>query len=479
MTVTAHQDDDAEDDTVTLSHAVSGADYGVNGVTADSVAVTIDDDDEVTGALVLNVYAIAGDNTVNIAEKASGFSIGGDTGSVGGMSVTVTVGSTDLMATSSDADPATWSVSVPADTSYITGTSVYVEVNASKTGYATPTAVERTLTVDLTAPAAPTYTAPAALTVGTAIRSMSPSGGSGVAEYGATGLLSGLTIDTTSGVISGTPDTADAETALATVTVSDQAGNTAAVSITFPAVAKGDQTLSGFEYSSSSVAYGQPAPTVILPTGAQTSLGYTTESPAVCTVNAGTGALTIVGVGECQVTATAEGTENYNEASATATVTVQAADMLVELSVAPATVGEHGPAATVTVTGTLAGGPRSADTAVSVSVGAPGDAATEGADYATVDDVTLTIEAGQTSGTVDVTLTPINDDIVEGDETLTVAGTTGVEDLAVTGAVRHDPRRRTRGGGQSHLIDRIRGRQCLVQRGADVEAERLGEGNHF
>ena len=435
VTVTAHQDDDAEDDTVTLSHAVSGADYGVNGVTADPVSVTIDDDDEVTGALVLNVNAIAGDNTVNIAEKASGFSIGGDTGSVGGMSVTVTVGSTDLMATSSDADPATWAVSVPADASYITGTSVDVEVNASKTGYATPTAVERTLTVDLTAPAAPTYTAPAALTVGTAIRSMSPSGGSGVAEYGATGLLSGLTIDTTSGVISGTPDTADAETALATVTVSDQAGNTAAVSITFPAVAKGDQTLSGFEYSSSSVAYGQPAPTVILPTGAQTSLGYTTESPAVCTVNAGTGALTIVGVGECQVTATAEGTENYNEASATATVTVRAADMLVELSVAPATVDEHGPAATVTVTGTLAGGPRSADTAVSISVGAPGDAATEGADYATVDDVTLTIEAGQTSGTVDVTLTPINDDIVEGDETLTVAGTTAVEDLAVTGAV--------------------------------------------
>ena len=109
--------------------------------------------------------------------------------------------------------------------------------------------------------------------------------------------------------------------------------------------------------------------------------------------------------------------------------------MLVELSVAPATVGEGGSAATVTVTGTLVGGPRSADTAVSVSVGAPGDTATEGADYATVDDVTLTIEAGQTSATVDVTLTPIDDDIVEGDETLTVAGTTGVEDLAVTGAV--------------------------------------------
>ena len=435
VTVTAHQDDDAEDDTVTLSHRVSGADYGVNGVTADSVSVTIDDDDEATGALVLNVNAIAGDNTVNIAEKASGFSIGGDTGSVGGMSVTVTVGSTDLMATSSDADPATWAVSVPADASYITGTSVDVEVNASKTGYATPTAVERTLTVDLTAPAAPTYTAPAALTVGTAIRSMSPSGGSGIAEYGATGLLSGLTINTTSGVISGTPDMADADTASATVTVSDQAGNTAAVSITFPAVAKGDQTLTGFQYSASSVAFGSAAPTVTAPSGVQTTLSYSAAPSTVCTVNSSTGALTLVGAGSCEITVTAASTSNYNQATATYAVTVQAADMLVELSVAPATVGEHGPAATVTVTGTLAGGPRSADTAVSVSVGGPGDTATEGADYATVDDVTLTIEAGQTSGTVDVTLTPINDDIVEGDETLTVAGTTGVEDLAVTGAV--------------------------------------------
>ena len=43
------------------------------------------------GTLVLNVDAIAGDNRVNIAEKAAGFSISGDTGSEGGVSVTVTV----------------------------------------------------------------------------------------------------------------------------------------------------------------------------------------------------------------------------------------------------------------------------------------------------------------------------------------------------------------------------------------------------
>ena len=49
-------------------------------------------------------------------------------------------------------EPPTWSVSVAAEASYITGTSLNVTVNASKTGYSTPAAISRSLTVDLTAP---------------------------------------------------------------------------------------------------------------------------------------------------------------------------------------------------------------------------------------------------------------------------------------------------------------------------------------
>ena len=43
MTVRAAQDSDAVDDSATISHAVTGGDYA--GLTADSVVVTVDDDE--------------------------------------------------------------------------------------------------------------------------------------------------------------------------------------------------------------------------------------------------------------------------------------------------------------------------------------------------------------------------------------------------------------------------------------------------
>ena len=263
---------------------------------------------------------------MNIAEKAAGFAISGATGSEGGVSVTVTVGGTELTATS--AAGGAWSVAVPAGASYLTGTSVAVTVSASKTGYTPPSDVTRALAVDLTAPSA-TYTAPSSLQVGVAVGAMTPSTtDTDIASYGATGLPPGLGIDSTTGAISGTPDTADANTARATVTVTDTAGNTATVSIAFPAVAKGDQTLTGFAYSPASVTFGGAAPAVTAPGGVQTTLSYSATPATVCTVDASTGALTLVGVGDCNITATAAGAANYNEATAAFTVTVQAAGAL-------------------------------------------------------------------------------------------------------------------------------------------------------
>ena len=299
--------------------AASSADY--NEATA-AFTVTV----QAAGALALNLDAIATDNTVNIAEKAAGFAISGDTGSEAGVSVTVTVGGTELTATSAAAGA--WSVDVPANAAYLTGASVAVTVSASKTGLTSPGDVMRTLAVDLTAPAA-SYTAPGTLQVGVAIGAMTPSTtATDIAEYSATGLPPGLGIDTGTGVIGGTPDTADPNTASAAVTVTDTAGNTVDVSITFPAVAKGAQTLTGFAYSSASVTFSGTAPAVTAPGGVQTTLSYSATPSAVCTVDSSTGALTLVGVGACNITATAAGTANYNEATAAFTVTVQAAGAL-------------------------------------------------------------------------------------------------------------------------------------------------------
>ena len=152
---------------------------------------------QAAGALVLNLGVIAGDDIINIAEKGAGFEIGGDTGSEGGVSVTVTLGDT-LTATSADADPAIWSVSVAR-----TRRTSRARVWQVRPRRQRAQSITRSLAVDLTAPTAPGYSAPASLKVGEAITSMNPSGGIDIAEYGAAGLPSGLALNPTSGVIGG------------------------------------------------------------------------------------------------------------------------------------------------------------------------------------------------------------------------------------------------------------------------------------
>ena len=199
------------------------------------------------GTLVLNLDAIAEDDTVNIDEQAAEFMISGDTGLEAGVSVSVTIGTQSPLAATSAAN-GTWSVSVPANAAYITEPSVTVTASASKNGLTSPEAVTRKLTVDLTAPSV-SYTTPIALQVGVDIELMTPStAATDIASYRATGLPPGLSIDSKTGVIGGTPGAAATSTAIAAVTVTDTAGNPDDVAITFPEVAKGDQKLTDFSY---------------------------------------------------------------------------------------------------------------------------------------------------------------------------------------------------------------------------------------
>ena len=195
------------------------------------------------------------------------------------------------------------------------------------------------------------------------------------------------------------------------MTVTDTAGNPAPVSITFPTVAKGDQTLTGFAYGASSVAFGDTAPTVTAPTGVRTSLSYSATPTTVCTVDSSTGALMLLEVGECEVTATAASDANYNEATATFTVTVQpvgtlvlnldviADDDTVNLTEKAAgfTIGgntgsESGVTVTVTAGTTELTATSAAGGAWSVSV--PANAA-----YITESSVTVTVSASKTGFT--------------------------------------------------------------------------------
>ena len=141
------------------SYTVTGLDNGVlhtfqlravNAVGAGGAPASATSTPITTPTLPLSLDVIAGDDVVNIAEKAAGFAITGDTGSVGGASVTVTIGSGTLTATS--APSGAWTVTVPADASYVTGASVDITVNATLTGYNAAVELTSTLAVDLVRP---------------------------------------------------------------------------------------------------------------------------------------------------------------------------------------------------------------------------------------------------------------------------------------------------------------------------------------
>ena len=190
---------------------------------------------------------------------------------------------------------------------------------------ATATAAEATLTVDLTPPAA-NYAAPTTLTVGVEITAITPAGPSAhiaADGYAASGLSAGLTINANTGIISGAPTTAGANPTTATITLADTAGNEAEIEIPFPAVGRGAQTLAGFAYSVATATAGDTL-TLTAPTGAVGALSYGSSDPAICTVDSGAGALSLLTAGACTITVTAAQTANYNEATASFTITVNA-----------------------------------------------------------------------------------------------------------------------------------------------------------
>ena len=136
------------------------------------------------------------------------------------------------------------------------------------------------------------------------------------------------------------------------------------------------------------------------------------------------------------VTATVQSGTGYTlGASATAQVAVTDDDASgLTLTVQPDALAESDAATEVTVTAAWDAGTRAEATEVTVSVGRTGDTATEGTDYAAVEDLSLTIAEGAGEATATFTLTPTGDAVDEADEALTVSATTSVTGLTVTAA---------------------------------------------
>ena len=105
----------------------------------------------------------------------------------------------------------------------------------------------------------------------------------------------------------------------------------------------------------------------------------------------------------------------------------------VQLSLDPATVAEDGGPRQVTVTATLDGAARAAATDVAVTV--TGGSAVSGTDFAALGAVTVTIPAGQTTGTSTFRFAPVDDDFDEGVGETAILGGTAPSGLTVRTAV--------------------------------------------
>ena len=245
--VSAAEDADTVDDRVTLIHTVTGGDYG--SVTG-NLAVRVDDKD--SPGLVFTPTALTVDEggsdtyTVALATQPAGdvtVTVGGTTNS----DVTVdtgTVGTQDTLTFSNStwnmAQTVTVSAADDADT-----TDDSVTLTHTTTGY-NSVSDNLMVTVDDDDQSLTYSAAPTTLTVGTPITALTATatGFDSTPSYAVTtdSLPAGLTINESTGAITGAPTAAS--TSMTTVTVTATAGTgtdtqTATADITFPAVGKG------------------------------------------------------------------------------------------------------------------------------------------------------------------------------------------------------------------------------------------------
>ena len=384
VTVTAGQDADGTNDTVSLTHGATSTDSGYAGIAIAGVAVTVSDDDTPSTDVALSV----------VPEKVS----------EGAAATTVTVTGTLNNAPRSSATSVTVVVGASDDDA------------AEGTDYGTVS--DFTLTIG------------AGATSGTAAFTLNPTDDDVDEEDEAltvAGSVQGLTV-TSAAVTIEDDDTAGVSVSKMSLTVAEGNSTGGTYTVVLDSRPSADVTVTVSGHAGTDLTLNpDPASLTFTP--------MTWDMAQTVTVTAGHD---VDGTNDTvSLTHGAASTDSGYAGIAIAGVAVTVSDdetpsTDVALSVVPEKVSEGAAATTVTVTGTLNNAARSSATSVTVTVGASDDDAAEGTDYGTVSDLTLTIGAGLTTGTVAFQLTPTDDDVDEGDEALTVAGS--AQGLTVTSA---------------------------------------------
>ena len=419
---------------VTVSVAADTATAGTDFTAVGNVTVTIP------------ANMLSGTATFQFAVMDDTIADPDETVTVSGTAGTFTITSATLTITDDDTAPTAITLSTtPASVPEGATTTVMVIATLSPTLVTLPVATEVTVSVAAGTAQAADFTAVGNVTV-TIAAGMSSSGPASfnlvVAEDTDADPDETLTV---SGMVGGSSLITTVTSATLTITDNDTPPTAIALSLSPSTVVEGASptvtVMAAFPPGSGTLTDPTVVTVVVGDTGDSATEGtdYTTVADLTVTIAAGatsgTATFGLAGTGDTLAeddetltvsgSTTATGFDTIPSVMLTITDDDDAPTVIV-LSLSQADADE-GASPTVTVTATLS--PTSVTlpgpTMVTVAVGDSGDTATEGTDYDTVADLTLTITAGATSGTVTFDLAGTDDTLAEEDETLTVSGTAG------------------------------------------------------
>ena len=380
----------------------------LTGVAVTDTSLTITDDDAAPSGITLSVSPVAVGEEDGETEITVTATVNGTTRYVDAKTVTVSVGGgTAISGTDYDA-VANFDITIAAGDASKTGTfdltptdDVLDEANETinvtgTSGSLTITATTVTITDDDDAPGAITISVDA--------------------DTGAVGTQTTLAED------------GGGKTIRVTATITDTTRFVEAKTVTLEVGVDADSATEGTDYGNVGTQ------SIRIDAGAASGYVEFTLTPTQDTLHEGSETISLDGT-LASVTVT-DATITLTDDDGAPTALTLSVDADTGTNNVQTSLAEDGGAKTVRVTATL-GGSSTFNVAktVSVEVGADADGATEGTDYANLGTQSITIDAGSSSGYVEFTLTPTQDVLHEGNETISLVGTlTGVTvmDAAIT-----------------------------------------------